>query len=83
MKDILEYILSEIFGKNGWEVEETKNSESIVLKIKPQESIVGKIIGKNGRTIKAIRDILKIKAAKEKKIIHLAIEEIDNPEKER
>ena len=81
MKDILEYILSEILGKDGWEVEETKNAESIVLKIKPREDVVGKIIGKNGRTIKAIRDMLKVKAAKEGTHIYLTIEETNSSEK--
>ena len=52
-------------------IEEVEEEGQINLNFQANPEDVKIIIGKNGRTIKAIRELLKIKAIKEKKRINL------------
>lgn len=74
MKDLLEFIIKNILGKTAkFEIDE-KDDESIVtltVKTKPEDG--GMIIGKQGKIIKAIRNILRIKATLEKKKVILLV----------
>lgn len=75
MKELLEYILKEITKNDSIEInEETDNNFSRLTIIAPKE-IMGILIGKEGRTIKAIRNLIKVKATLEKKGVSVNIEE--------
>ena len=77
MKSLLEFIISNILAKNSkFSVEETDDGSIVTLTVKTAEEDGGMIIGKQGRVIKAIRNILRIKATLEKKKIILLV----NPE---
>ncbi len=77
MKSLLEFIISNILAKNSkFTVEETDDGSIVTLTVKTAEEDGGMIIGKQGRVIKAIRNILRIKATLEKKKIILLV----NPE---
>lgn len=74
MKDLLVFILGGILGKNSkFEVSENIDGNVITLTIKTSEEEGGLVIGKGGKTIKAIRNILRIKATLEKKKIILVV----------
>lgn len=64
MRDLLSYILDKIIDAK-LEVSEEKEDGVILLKIKAPSEYIGRIIGKNGKTINAIKNVLKIKAVKE------------------
>ncbi len=79
MKELLEYIVKSIVN-NPDEVEISER-ESVdfpgltILTIKVAESDVGIVIGKRGRTINAIRDIISINAIRSKKRVRVNLEE--------
>ncbi len=79
MKELLEYIVKSIV--NNPEEVEISERESVdfpgltILTIKVAESDVGIVIGKRGRTINAIRDIISINAIRSKKRVRVNLEE--------
>lgn len=62
MKDTLEYILKAILKEFAQDISiETRDEEGItILEITAPSEIIGQIIGKEGRVIKAIRTILTV-----------------------
>jgi predicted RNA-binding protein YlqC (UPF0109 family) len=75
MEKLLTYLLKEMLGKEKFEVKEELTGDfSKLTIIAPKESI-GLIIGKGGNTIKALRNILKIKATLEKKGVSVEVTE--------
>jgi uncharacterized protein len=82
MKELLEYIVKSIVNKPD-EVEITER-ESVdfpgltILTIKVAEDDIGIVIGKRGRTINAVRDIISINAIRSKKRVRVNLEE-ENP----
>lgn len=75
MKDLLDYILKAILGDIKFDISESEDEGRIIFNIKTKPENVGLIIGKNGRTIKALRNILKVRATLEKKAVALNITE--------
>jgi len=75
MKDFLVYIIKEIVGKpESVEISENEDEEGrITLTIKASPEDLGRIIGKKGRIIKAIRNLVKIKAIKAKRVVFVEI----------
>ena len=74
MKDLLTFIVKGITGKDNFEIAEETQGESIHFLVKTPEDSVGIIIGKEGRTIKAIRSLLRVKATLEKKGVSVSVE---------
>lgn len=76
MKKTLEYIVSLIVS-DPKKVKITENEENGVLNfaIEVGESDIGKIIGKKGKVIRAIRSVMTIPAIKENKRINISIAE--------
>lgn len=75
MKDTLRFILENIIEPEDFEIEETEEGDRTTLKIKAQKDKIGIIIGKEGKTIKAIQDLLRAKSKLEKKFVFLSVEE--------
>lgn len=79
MKELLEYIVKSIV--NNPEEVQISERESVdfpgltILTIKVAEEDVGIVIGKRGRTINAIRDIISINAIRSKKRVRVNLEE--------
>lgn len=67
MKKLLEFIIKSIVDNpKDVKVSETKNqSEILLLNLKVNQDDMGKVIGKEGNIIKAVRNVLQIKAIKE------------------
>lgn len=79
MKKLLEYLVRELVSKpKGVQIKETKEEDGTVhlsLSVSPDD--MGMIIGKGGRTIMAIRSLVKTTAAKAGKKVFLELKEIE------
>jgi len=75
MKELLEFILKEITKSNSVEVTEEIDENFSKLTILAPKDLMGIIIGKEGRIIKAIRNLLKVKATLEKRGVNVSVEE--------
>ena len=60
-------------GAEAVVVEETKEKDEIILKLKVSEDDMGKVIGKQGRIAKAIRTVVKSAANRENVKVSLEI----------
>ena len=76
MKDILKYIISKIVEKeNEVDVTEEENQGIVNLIVKVDPVDMGKVIGKEGKVIKAIRNVMRIPAIKQGKKIYITLAE--------
>lgn len=77
MKDTLLYIISSIVeNPDKVEIKEEDNEGVMNYTVTVAKEDMGKIIGKNGKVIKAIRTIMKIPAIKNNKRIYISLTEI-------
>jgi len=68
MKDLIKYIAQALVDDpEAVEVSEVEGAQTSVIELKVAKDDVGKIIGKQGRTARAIRTILSAASAKIKK----------------
>ncbi len=66
MKELLQYITKRIVNKpEKVELEEEQVEETLNLRLKVAPEDMGLVIGKNGSTIQALRNLLKVKAIKD------------------
>lgn len=76
MKDILQYIIKAIVDNpDKVEVAEEENEGVLNLNVTLAKEDMGKVIGKNGKVIKSIRNVMKIPAIKENKKIFINLSE--------
>jgi len=76
MKTALSYILSSIVDSSDKiSITEESDGELITFKVTVDKDDMGKVIGKNGKVIRAIRNVLKISAIKQNKKINVVLEE--------
>ena len=74
MKDLVEFIVKKLVKKpEEVSVSSIESEEQIVLQLKVEKEDMGRIIGKNGKTIKAIRTIINIASAKFGKKVNLEV----------
>ena len=66
MKDTLLYILTHIVDHpEAIEIVEQTDNERVIYLLTVHQEDMGKVIGKQGRIIRALRDLVKLMAAKE------------------
>lgn len=76
MKKALEYIVTQIVDNpEKVEISEQEDNGMINFTIKVASNDMGKIIGKNGKVIRAIRNVIKVSAIKQNKKINIALTE--------
>lgn len=76
-KELLQYVVKNLVNnKDVVEVEETTNETKTVLRLKVAKEDMGRVIGKEGRIIRSIREILNAYASKNKEKVAVEIEEI-------
>lgn len=74
MKKALEHIVAQIVDDpQKVEINEQEDQGVINFTIKVAPSDMGKVIGKNGKVIRAIRNAVKISAIKQNKKINIAL----------
>lgn len=73
-KDLVEYIVKSLVDNpDDVVVDEISGASSIVLELQVAESDTGRVIGRNGRVINAIRNIVQALAAKEGKRVSVEV----------
>lgn len=74
MNDLLKHILDNII-EGEYSISEEEDNGFIVYKISAPQDQIGRVIGKNGKTINAIKNILKVRAVKDNVRIDIQIAE--------
>ena len=82
MKETLEYILTAIIDNKEITVTESEEEESIILTIHAPQDEIGRIIGKGGKVINAMKQLVKIQAIRENKRVEINVEESDTTPQE-
>lgn len=75
MRELIDYMLKGVLGEEKFNVEETEEEGRLIYTIKTDPKNIGLVIGKGGKMIKALRNVLKIRATLEKKAVSLNIAE--------
>lgn len=76
MKDLLDYLVKLIVNNpDDVKVEVDEKDDYINLKLAVNEEDKGLVIGKGGKTIRALRTMLRVKAIKENKRFNLELVE--------
>lgn len=72
MKEAVEKIVKSLVGEpDAVEVVETSDGKNVRIEVRVAESDMGRVIGREGRTVKAIRSILFAAGQKHGKRFHL------------
>lgn len=73
MKQVLETIAKALVDEpDAVEVREIEGEQSVILELKVADGDVGKVIGKQGKIAKSIRNVVKAAASRENK--HVVVE---------
>lgn len=79
MKNLLQYILENITGSSDFEIIEAGSQEGnenyVNYEIKANPEIIGLIIGKSGKTIRSIRNLLRVRATLDNKGVSVSVNE--------
>jgi len=75
MKELLDFLIRKISGLENFTIEETNEDNYTRFLVKTEGGSAGLVIGKGGRTIKTIRNLLKVRATLEKKGVNILVEE--------
>lgn len=75
MKQTLEYIVSSILSVDDVKIDESEEDGILNFTIHVEKENMGKIIGKEGKVIRAIRNVMRIPAIREEKRINVNLEE--------
>lgn len=74
MKDLIKYIVDKLVDNpDAVEVTEREEGDTIIVELRVAKEDLGKVIGKQGRTAKAMRSILSASAGKLEKRSRLEI----------
>lgn len=74
MKDLIKYIVDKLVDNpDSVEVTEREEGDTIIVELRVAKEDLGKVIGKQGRTAKAMRSILSASAGKLEKRSRLEI----------
>ena len=80
MKEFVEYIVKNLVDNpDEVKINEVGASQSLIIELKVEKSDIGKIIGKKGKTIHAIRTLLMSVASRNGVRVSLEIIEDDEP----
>lgn len=76
MKETLEYLIKALVDNpDSVEIEETDEDDVTQYTISLAKEDMGRIIGKEGKVIRSIRNVMKVKAIKENKRINISLAE--------
>lgn len=81
MKDTLLFLLQSIVDHpDDVRVEESEEESRMILTIHAHQEDLGKIIGKSGRIIRALRDLIKLMAARQNTYVDVVLAEEEQQE---
>lgn len=73
-KEMLQYIAKSLVDQpDAVQVKEVQGERALVLELHVASEDMGKVIGRNGRVIRAIRSVSKAAAIRDGKMIHVEI----------
>lgn len=76
MKNALEFILNSILGDNKkFSISEETTPDGINFQISVDKDSIGRVIGKEGKVIRALRNVMKIPAIKSNQKIMITLQE--------
>lgn len=76
MKDTLEFIIKQLVtDSEAVSIEEKQEEAKTIFIIHVNQEDIGRIIGKHGRIIKAIRDLIKVMAIKQNLYVDVTLAE--------
>jgi predicted RNA-binding protein YlqC (UPF0109 family) len=75
MKELLSYILENTIPETKIDIDEDDQDGFITYKIYVPQEFMGRIIGKGGKNINAIKNVIKIRAIKENKKVDVDVVE--------
>lgn len=76
MRDLVEYVVRGVVDKpDGVRVEERKEGKAVTLKVRVSNGDQGRVIGRQGRIIKALRTVAEAAAARSGKSVTIDLEE--------
>ena len=73
MEALLTFLVKKVTGIKDFKIAEENEGEPSNYMIHAPQDSLGLIIGKGGKTIKALRNILKVRATLEKKRVNLSV----------
>ena len=74
MKDLLEYIVKSIVAApDAVKISEETSEDGLLIKLEVAPDDKGRVIGRQGRVAKALRTLLRVKAAKDNTRVRLEI----------
>ena len=74
MKELVEYIVKSLVDNpDRVEIKETAEENSVMIEIKVADEDTGKVIGREGRIINAIRTLAKSAAGREQKRVQVEV----------
>lgn len=75
MKELLDYILDNLIGKDNYTITENTEDGRVSLEVSVDKEMMGLVIGKGGKTIKSIQDLVRVKARLEDKHVYVNVVE--------
>lgn len=82
MRELLEYILTNTIANEAITVTESEEDGSTILTIHAPQEEIGRIIGKGGKVINAMKQLVKIQAIRENKRVEINVEESESEPQE-
>lgn len=74
MKELVEYIATSLVDNpERVRVEEIQGSSAVVIELRVAESDMGRVIGKRGRVVNAIRTLMEVVATRDGKRVTLEV----------
>lgn len=74
MKELLTYIVENLVDKtDAVKIRERVSRYTVTYELTVHPGETGKVIGRNGRIAKAVRDVMSIAAARQNKRVHIDI----------
>jgi predicted RNA-binding protein YlqC (UPF0109 family) len=75
MNELISYLVKNITGTQDFTITEEEMENGINYTVLLPQEFIGLVIGKGGQTIKALRNIIKVKATLDKTLVNLTVAE--------
>ncbi|OGM18453.1 hypothetical protein A2686_02505 [Candidatus Woesebacteria bacterium RIFCSPHIGHO2_01_FULL_38_10] len=65
MRELLEYLIKGITGKEDFSIEEASEDDKVTYNVRLAPDEIGLVIGREGKVIKAIQTLMRVRGGKE------------------